>query len=117
MKQVITGQVPMKYRSIKAGKYDSKKEQRRANELKMLEKAGRIAELKEQVQFELIPAQYRLVNGRKTCIEREVRYYADFTYVENGNLIVEDVKGMRTKDYILKRKLMLSVHGIRIKEV
>lgn len=49
--------------------------------------------------------------------ERECRYIADFVYYLDGELRVEDVKGMKTKDYIMKRKLMLHVHGIRIEEV
>jgi hypothetical protein len=52
--------------------------------------------------------------------ERATRYVADFTYRENGELVVEDTKSAATvknKDYIMKRKLMLQVHGIRIKEV
>lgn len=79
----------------------------------LLERAGAIQGLKRQVRFELIPSQR--YDGK--VIERPVRYIADFTYTENGNLVVEDVKGMRTKDYILKRKMMLYLCGIRIREV
>ena len=108
----------MKYRNIKSGKYDSKKEKYRADLLKLLEKQGEISNLKEQVKFELIPSQYEVINGKKRCLEKSCSYMADFTYCDvNGNFIVEDTKGFKTKDYIIKRKLMLSVHGIRIKEV
>ena len=108
----------MKYRNIKSGKYDSKKEKYRADLLKLLEKQGEISNLKEQVKFELIPSQYEVINGKKRCLEKSCSYIADFTYCDvNGNFIVEDTKGFKTKDYIIKRKLMLSVHGIRIKEV
>ena len=108
----------MKYRNIKSGKYDSKKEKCRADLLKLLEKQGEISHLKEQVKFELIPSQYEVINGKKRCLEKSCSYIADFTYCDvNGNFIVEDTKGFKTKDYIIKRKLMLSVHGIRIKEV
>ena len=80
-----------------------------------------------QVKFELIPAQYeeyerygkngqRLKDGRR-LLEMECSYIADFVYEEGGNQIVEDTKGMKTKDYIIKRKLMLHKHGIRIREV
>ena len=65
------------------------------------------------MRFELIPSQYR--DGR--CVERAAHYIADFVYMEDGKKVVEDTKGFRTKDYILKRKLMLMVHNIRIKEV
>lgn len=105
--------------------YDSRKEARRARELSLLEKAGKITELQTQVKFVLIPAQREpdIVGKRGgikkgKVIERECAYYADFVYTdENGQRIVEDTKGVRTTDYIIKRKLMLYVHGIRIKEI
>ena len=80
-----------------------------------LEKAGVIKNLSRQVKFVLIPSQ-RDENGK--VIERECSYKADFMYYdEAGETIVEDVKGFRTKEYIIKRKLMLYQYGIRIKEV
>ena len=102
--------------------FDSKREANRYCELKLLKKAGKISKLELQKEFVLIPPQYEKLEGRKTigkCLERAVKYKADFVYVDNesGKKIVEDTKGMRTKDYIIKRKLMLYVHGIRIKEV
>lgn len=109
-------------------KFDSRKEAQRYRELTLLVMAGKIAELELQKRYELIPAQYeeyerygkrgqRLQNGRR-CIEKAVYYIADFAYIdESGNHIVEDTKGFRTKDYIIKRKLMLWVHGIKIREV
>lgn len=104
----------------KIGIFDSKKEMNRHTMLKKRELAGEISYLKRQVKFTLIPAQYSVVNGKRTCIERAVSYYADFTYIENGKLIVEDVKSNVTKAlpaYILKRKMMLYFHKIQIKEV
>lgn len=116
-------------------KFDSKKEADRYTELKLLEKAGKIHGLELQKVFELIPAQYeekftgeRYKKGvnkgapklKKVCLEKAVTYKADFCYfVNNGHntFVVEDTKGMRTKDYIIKRKLMLYVHQIKIKEV
>ncbi len=89
-------------------KFDSKAESRRYKELKMLEKCGAIKNLQLQVPFELIPKQNK---------ERAVTYKADFVYIQNGERIVEDVKGKRTAEYIIKRKLMLFRYGIRIKEV
>lgn len=106
-----------KYNNAKYNGYDSKKEAKRAAELKLLEKAGVISNLQEQVVYELIPAQYRIVNGKKKCIERAIKYIADFQYVENGNTVVEDVKGFRTDVYRIKKKLMLYFHDIQIKEV
>lgn len=120
-----------KYHSRKISRdgltFDSLKEYRRYCELALLEKAGQITELKLQVPFELLPAQYetferygkkgqRLKDGSR-CIEKAVVYKADFVYKENGKTIVEDTKGFKTKDYILKRKMMLYFHGIKIKEV
>ena len=106
--------------------FDSLKEYRRFCELSLLEKAGAIKDLKRQVKFVLIPAQHEMVwNDRKKeycqgkCIERECAYIADFVYIDmkNGFETVEDTKGFKTKDYIIKRKLMLWRHGIRIQEV
>lgn len=107
-----------KYRNKKVSGYDSKKERDRAFELKMLERHGIIYGLEMQVKFELIPAQYVIISGKRTCIEKSCSYKADFVYVdENKNFIVEDSKGFKTEVYKIKKKLMLLVHGIRIKEV
>jgi hypothetical protein len=66
------------------------------------------------VQYELIPSQR--INGK--VVERPVKYVADFVYTtEDGLQVVEDTKGVRTKEYIIKRKLMLWQYGIQIKEV
>lgn len=107
-----------KYRNRKTNGYDSSKESTRAWELRMLQKRGEISNLQEQVKYELLPAQYEIVNGKRKCVERAVSYYADFTYVKNGETIVEDTKSpiTRTKDYIIKRKLMRYIHGIEILE-
>lgn len=122
-----------KYHSRKATAdgvtYDSMKEYRRFKELSLLERAGAIQNLQRQVKYVLIPAQREFCNeiytkGRKKgcfkpgkLLEKECSYIADFVYTQNGEIVVEDTKGFRTKDYIIKRKLMLWVHGIRIKEV
>lgn len=95
-------------------KFDSKKEARRYQELLLLEKAGEIKNLSRQVKFVLIPSQ-RDETGK--VVERECSYKADFTYEEGIKTVVEDVKGYRTKEYIIKRKLMLYQYGIRIREV
>ena len=115
-KQLYDGQV-----------FDSKKEMYRYMDLKLLENAGVISDLRTQVSFQLIPAQYeyfkrygkngkRLKDG-KNCVEKAVVYKADFVYKENGKEVVEDTKGLKTKDYIIKRKLMRYIHGIVIKEM
>lgn len=107
--------------------FDSMHEAHRYRELSLLQRAGEITELEMQKEFELIPAQYEIfarygkkgqrITDGKRCIEKPVKYKADFVYKENGEEIVEDAKGVKTKDYIIKRKLMLYVHGIKIKEV
>lgn len=55
----------------------------------------------------------------RVLLERSVKYIADFVYTDKatGQTVVEDTKGVRTKEYIIKRKLMLYLHGIRIKEI
>lgn len=93
--------------------FDSRKEADRYAELKLLERSGMIHNLRRQVRYELIPAQKK--DGK--TIERACHYIADFVYEENGKTVVEDVKGFRTKEYVLKRKLMLQVHGIEVREV
>lgn len=114
-----------KYGNKRVGGHASKKEHYRAATLRMWQRAGAISDLREQVSYVLIPAQYGTcgsdLRGRsvKVLLERAVRYIADFVYVDNasGLTVVEDTKGVRTKEYIIKRKLMLHVHGIRIKEI
>lgn len=107
-----------KYNNTPTGGHASKKEHARAVTLRLLLRAGIISDLQEQVKYELLPAQYRTVNGRRTLIERKCEYIADFVYRDSdGNLVVEDAKGMRTEKYIIKRKLMLYIHDIIIKEV
>ncbi len=92
--------------------FDSVKEFHRWGCLRLLERAGRISDLKRQVKYKLIPAQ-RDEHGK--LIERELSYIADFTYYESGKLVVENCKGCQTEVFKVKKKLMLWVHGIRIK--
>lgn len=101
-------------RNIDGKTYDSHKEAHRHCELVMLQKAGIITELQEQVVFELIPNQY---DESGKLLERACKYKADFVYKQNSITVVEDTKGTRTKDYAIKRKLMLFIHGIRINEI
>lgn len=102
-----------KYGAKKSGGYDSKKERNRANELKLMQRAGLISNLREQVKYVLIPTQRNSTGG---LLEKECSYYADFVYDKDGTTVVEDTKGVRTPEYRLKRKLMLYVHGISIVE-
>ena len=88
--------------------FDSKREAVRFSELKLMQRAGLISDLRRQVKYELIPKQQG---------ERAVSYIADFVYTEDGKTVVEDVKGVRTPVYKIKKKLMLWRHGIKIREV
>ena len=103
-----------KYRNQKTNidgiTFDSKREAKRYAELYLLQREGKIQSLRRQVAYELIPKQ----QGERACT-----YKADFVYVDNetGQEVVEDAKGRRTPEYVIKRKLMLYRHGIRIHEV
>ena len=126
-----------KYHNEKYNGYASKREAARAAELHLLERAGKIRNLREQVKYELVPSifehpdgslivnteenqvpQYKRIKLGLSCVERPVAYVADFVYEdEAGKTIVEDTKGVRTPEYIIKRKLMLWLKGIRIREI
>ena len=109
--------------------FDSKREAKRYTELMLLQRAGKISNLRTQVEYELIPAQRepdtvgaRGGIKRGKVIERAVKYVADFVYVdENGTEIVEDAKGYKDGQayavFVIKRKLMLYIHHIHVKEV
>lgn len=110
--------------------FDSRREARRYTNLLLLERAGEIHDLQLQVRFELIPNQYEPSTEVYTrgihkgepkpgkLLERKVDYVADFAYyTKDGKYVVEDAKGVKTKEYVLKKKLMLQVHNIHIREV
>ena len=98
---------------------DSKKEYARHCDLMLMERAGLISQLQRQVKYELIPTQR--IDGK--VVERPISYIADFVYHKDGGLVVEDVKGYRDPasagyaKFVIKRKLMLWIHKIRITEV
>ena len=94
--------------------FDSRKECERYKELMQMFMNDEISVPICQQTFELLPSQ-RGPDGK--VIERPVRYKADFTYIKDGEMIVEDTKGVKTPEYVIKRKLMLYVHGIRINEL
>lgn len=102
-------------------KYDSAKERDRHCELLLLERAGKITDLKRQIKFLLIPT----IREDGKVIERECSYIADFVYTDmaTGKTVVEDVKGYRDPSsagyakFVIKRKLMLYQYGIRVREV
>ena len=112
-------------------RFDSVKEYKRCLHLRTLQRAGVISDLQRQVKFELIPSQWEPVEryGKqgqrlkddKKCVETALTYTADFTYKDkDGNLIVEDVKGYTEgaayRIFVIKRKLMLYLKGIKILE-
>ena len=109
-----------KYRSYKisidGNRFDSQKEAGRYDQLILRQQAGEIRDLRLQVDFTLQEA-YTDQEGRRI---RAIRYRADFTYRErDGRLVVEDVKSRptRTREYLIKRKLMKERRGIDITEV
>ena len=92
--------------------FASKREAARYVELKQLEKSGYISGLKLQPAFEIIPSV--ILDGKK---QRALKYIADFDYVDHlGFRVIEDVKGMKTREYQIKRRLMKVVHDIEVKE-
>ena len=105
--------------------HDSRKEANRWVDLKLLEGAGEITDLKRQMEFLLIPPQYEeITTGKRTkkkkrkLVERAVVYRADFVYHDKyGNMVIEDTKGFKTREEIIKRKLRRYVYGISITEV
>ena len=106
---------PSKYHNKKIttpdGTFDSEREYARWIDLLWMQRAGQISNLARQQKFELIPKQE--YKGEKI---RACSYVADFVYTRNGETIVEDVKGVKTKEYLIKKKLMLWRYGIQIKE-
>lgn len=112
-----------KYGNTRSNGFDSKREERRYDVLRVQEMKGEITELRRQVAFQLLPAQKEpdtigprggIIHGK--VIERPATYVADFVYKRDGELVVEDSKGYKTADYRLKKKMMLYFHGIRIHE-
>lgn len=93
------------------GVWDSKKERERWTQLRLLQSAGKIQELQKKIAFELIPASFK---DHKRL--RPIQYVADFVYIEGGIRIVEDVKGVKNKFYLLKKRLMWEKFGIDILE-
>ena len=105
--------------------FDSKKEGLRYLKLKDMEQSGEITNLERQVRFEIVPGVYQEEEIQlktktkiiKKCIQRPVTYIADFVYKIGDKTVVEDTKGFRTKEYELKKKLMLALLNIKITEV
>lgn len=100
--------------TLNSMEFDSHREAKRYRELSLLQRAGEISDLRTQVKYTLVPAQNKPSGGR----ERAVTYTADFVYRDKaGEEVVEDAKGVKTQQYVIRRKLMLFVHGIEVREV
>ena len=116
-----TPKKPRKYRNTKTVldgiTFDSKREAARYQELKALAARGVIEDFRHQAPFVLAPG-VRFSDEKRA--KPALRYVADFSYRLDGRLVVEDVKSAVTAGaaaYRIKRHLMLSVHGIEVKEV
>jgi len=93
--------------------FDSRREAARWRDLNLLQRAGKISDLRRQVRFLITPSFFG-EDGK--AILRSSSYVADFVYTENGKTVVEDCKGLKTDVYILKKKLMYEKYGILIRE-
>lgn len=146
VKKIVQTEQKKKENKVHAEKtedgYASKKEARRASELRLMEQAGQIKNLQEQKRFVLVPAIYETESGKLVkdwaekpkkelerqygklkILERSLAYVSDFVYEQDGETIVEDVKGYKKSNtavyriFVAKRKLMLHEYGIRVVEV
>lgn len=120
-----------KLHAEKCGEYASKHEAQRAWELKMLQRAGKISNLREQVKYVLVPAIWKEIprtgkrgqalKPKRVCVQRELAYWADFVYEKDGQTVVEDAKGYRGgatyRIFVNKKKQMRQIYGIEVKEV
>lgn len=95
--------------------FDSRKEAKRYTELKKLEEKGIIRDLSLQVQFELLPSFVIVIDGKKKK-RRPITYIADFVYYRDDEKVIEDVKGLRTPVYKIKKKLFEYKFKTTIKE-
>ncbi len=94
---------------------DSKREARRGDALRLLEQAGEISELREQIKFVLIPRQD---DAAGKCLFRAVTYTLDYQYRDRaGTMHYEDVKGYPNDRFPMKRALMYRVHGVFVEVV
>ena len=92
--------------------FDSRREAARWQELKMLERAGQIRDLRRQVAFEIVKG-VKFAGAARA--RPAIRYFADFVYVERGQQVIEDVKGVETPEFKIKRHLMLALLGLEVR--
>lgn len=102
-----------KYGNVKTHGFDSKGEYERYLILRDQEKRGEISGLTRQVPYALIPDQY---DDKGKLLFKGIVYKADFTYWKDGNFIVEDFKGYKTKEYEMKKKMLYYFYHLQIKE-
>jgi len=95
-------------------KFDSRAEARRWGHLCMQLRAGEISELRRQVAYELVPA---VKYSDASRVKKAIHYVADFVYVEKGVEVIEDVKGVLTPEFKLKRHLMKALLGLEVRLV
>lgn len=95
-------------RTYKGVVFASIKEMNRYKELELYQKSGVISELELQVPFVLYESFANPYTHKK---EREIKYIADFMYIQNNEFIVEDVKGIKTEAYKIKRKMFIAIYG------
>jgi hypothetical protein len=146
VKKIVQTEQKKKENKVHAEKtedgYASKKEAKRAAELRLMEQSGQIKNLQEQKRFVLVPAVYETESGKLVkdwaekpkkelerqygklkILERSLAYVSDFVYEQDGETVVEDVKGYKKSNaavyriFVAKRKLMLHEYGIRVREV
>ena len=93
--------------------FDSKKEGKRYRDLKLLQRSKMISNLKLQPEFKFIinSKPVKMMNGHTA------KYTADFSYIENGKTVYEDVKGVKTEAYRLRKAITEHIYGIKITEV
>lgn len=122
-----------KLNAVKTDGYASKREAQRAAELRWLQRAGKIRDLREQVEYVLIEPKYeeiprigkrgKPIKPKRVCVERGLSYWADYVYVDckTGETVVEDAKGYKGgatyQIFVNKRKMMLEKYGIKVVEV
>jgi hypothetical protein len=114
--QFIAVKAKSKYGAVKVSvggvKFDSKAEARRYGELVLLERAGKICDLRRQVTFALVPG-VKFAGAARA--RGAIRYIADFVYIEPAGQVIEDVKGIETPEFKLKRHLLLALHGLEVR--
>ena len=94
--------------------FDSRREAARWKELQMLERAGQICDLRRQVAFELVPG-VKFAGAARA--RPAIRYFADFVYTERDKQVIEDVKGVETPEFKIKRHLMLALLGLEVRVI